>query len=396
MNVLFICDEYPPLKNGGIGTFIKLLAQKLSEQNHRVIVYGLCDRNSGKFPSFTKDKNVTVIRDYYNLKIPRLVSETFIGKVFKKIGGLITLSFWNKRYKDRIDKLIDEYAIDIIETPDWDEKVIKNPLFELLPETTKCPIVVRLHGSYTYFQKEQNKPVNDEIFRRENLLYDQASGLISVSHYAREKYKEFYPIEKDIVVIPNGIKQTNLSVKRETRGKVQFVFFGTLTTKKGIFTLIEAWNLICKNDDLHTLHIYGKGNVAVIQSLLHESALKRTIFHGHVNRQDLLNDIVNYDVAVLPSYSETFGLAAIEAMNAGLTTIFTTLSTGPEIINHNVDGLLVDPTSVNDLVEKMNYLITNPLENVRLGKAGKERAKTFTIENTASLTIQFYERVMAS
>ncbi len=395
MNILFICDEYPPQQNGGIGTFVQLLAEKLATKGHKVIVYGLTDINEGVQQAVTIAGNVTIIRNYYSVKVPDSISSGFVRRILLRVFAFFSLFFWKKKYHDKINSLIQKHNIDILETPDWDSKVIKNPFFDFLPSKVTCPVIVRLHGSHSFFQSEKKATINKLIFKKEKGLYQSSDGTINISRYAQKVYNNCYPnIFNDTIVIPNGVSKAELINKRKVKESYDFVFFGTLTKKKGIFSLAKAWNIVCEVDDHHQLHIYGKGDKKKVQQLLSKRALEQTIFHGHVNRATLLSHLQTYDIAVLPSYSETFGLAAIEAMNAGLATIFTEWTTGPEIISHNVDGLLVDPSSGDDIAEKITFLLNHPKDCLALAEKGKEKVKLFTAENTADQTIDFFQTII--
>src|SRR5947208_2234281 len=61
MNLLFLCDEYPPGRHGGIGTSVQLLARALVRQGHKVVVAGFCDWGYGG-PDQEVDQGVLVYR----------------------------------------------------------------------------------------------------------------------------------------------------------------------------------------------------------------------------------------------------------------------------------------------------------------------------------------------
>jgi len=64
MNVLFICEEYPPGKNGGIGTMVRMLGREMVKQGHNVYVAGLYPHGYGE-ADYEEDEGVKVWRLRY-------------------------------------------------------------------------------------------------------------------------------------------------------------------------------------------------------------------------------------------------------------------------------------------------------------------------------------------
>ena len=81
-----------------------------------------------------------------------------------------------------------------------------------------------------------------------------------------------------------------------------------------------------------------------------------------------------FDVIVLSTYCETFGLTLIEAMRAGIAVIGTDCGGVPEIIKHKQTGLLFNPGSVSGLSQALIEYYNNPEYRQDLAKAGKEWA----------------------
>ena len=64
MNILFSCDEYPPVKSGGIGTVTKIVAEELARRGHRVyVVSGVLPEVT--LPAYTIDNGVRIYRLSY-------------------------------------------------------------------------------------------------------------------------------------------------------------------------------------------------------------------------------------------------------------------------------------------------------------------------------------------
>lgn len=139
------------------------------------------------------------------------------------------------------------------------------------------------------------------------------------------------------------------------------------------------------------LWVFGKGDTQKLQSLLTGEAANTVFFKGHVPREILLQQLAGASLCVFPSYAETFGLAAVEAMACATAVIFTTRTSGPEIIDHGINGLLVDPDDVTALSNEIIFLLENSEVCNNLARMGqKKAAEQFDIEVIAHKHVKYY------
>ena len=94
---------------------------------------------------------------------------------------------------------------------------------------------------------------------------------------------------------------------------------------------------------------------------------------------------------IFPSLCEGFGLPILEAMACGCPVITSNLSSMPEVAGQA--ALLIDPYSVPGIAEAMTNLSLDEELRRRLIEAGRERARGFTWEATARLTLEGLERL---
>src|SRR5262249_5809421 len=169
----------------------------------------------------------------------------------------------------------------------------------------------------------------------------------------------------------------------EPRTPYRVVFDGTLNFNKGILALSEAWPQGKNRQRKAQLHSYGndwrcEDGVMMrdrIQRRFSETAKLDVVFHGMVNREELARAFRSASVAVFPSRVESFALTAVEAMAWGCPTIFTRTASGPEIIDHDENGLLVNPTSVSEIASAINRLLDDTVLATRLGTAGRRKVR---------------------
>lgn len=163
--------------------------------------------------------------------------------------------------------------------------------------------------------------------------------------------------------------------------------------KKGHEDLIAAARPLL--DERPNLHIVMAGDgpwCEKIKSHVDALGLAHRI-HLLGFRTDIPNVLRGCDLFVLPTHQEALGQSYIEAMAAGLPVIGTDVDGVPEVITHNVNGLLVPPHHIPALRAAIARLIDNPRLRAQLGVAGRLLTDaSFTVDGMADETIDFYWR----
>jgi len=398
MNILYLCEEYPPGKNGGIGTMVQVLGRTLVQQGHNVFVVGLYPHGYGQ-QHYEEDEGVKIWRLRYKTDIG-LIRNTysFSDNLWRRFLKYSTLLHWDTKFSTAalfsfIKKLIVQYDIDIIEMPDWNT-FLHNSLTTINVPSFTIPLVVKLHGSYCYFQNETGEQLNKKIFAAEKQLLKRADAITSVSLYTADQTKNLFAINKEITVLYNCIPLPSSSLLHEPGNTI--IFTGSLVKRKGVYSLLKAWNIVHRQMPFLSLHLLGKGPVKELQKLVDNNALSSVIFHGHVTRDVLLKELTTAAVAVFPSYSECFSMAPLEAMAAGCAVIYTSKSSGPELITHKMNGLLIDPDDINAIANAILLLMQDETLRTQIAKAGKATiAEKFNISNAARQHVDFYNKVIS-
>jgi glycosyltransferase involved in cell wall biosynthesis len=396
---MMLCDEYPPGRHGGIGTVVQLLARAYVRQGHKVIVAGLYDWGYGQEARF-HDEGVLVYRFRFGLAGKWLEKKDSIKvrlayRILRTTGLLqadITKSL--KRYSRNLEALISEYQIDLVEMPDFQEYMPYIKKKTLFPKLS-VPVIVKLHGSVTYFLREAGKPVPDAIYQSELELLHSASAVSSVSSYTAVKTAAYFNYQRPIQVLYNGIDIPAPQLGNKNSDLV--IFTGSLVEKKGIYQLMKAWNSVHKQYPGAQLHVYGKGQVSRMKELLDSAARDTVVFMGHVPRAQLFNALGSAQAAVFPSFAECFALGPMEAMACNTTVIYTTRSSGPELITDGKDGLLVDPDKPEQIAEKILYVLNHRDAAAALAIEGKKKIeRDFSIDYIAEQHIAYYQHIIGS
>jgi glycosyltransferase involved in cell wall biosynthesis len=395
MNILFICDEYPPGKNGGIGTMVQVLGRELVKQGNRVFVVGLYNYRYGSADHET-DHGVEVWRFRYGYNLPFGDNNKLYG-LYERLPGFVkqrlngTKAF--NKFITFINELIRQKSIDIIEIQDWNSFAFSIG-FDVRWPKFEAPLVVKSNGSYTYFADEAGDEINKTLFETDLALYKRADALSAVSHYTAQKNIRLFNITAPVKVLYNSIEIPEVS-RSAGRHKCKVIFTGTLIPKKGIFQLMQAWNIVSQKYPEATLDVYGKGKIKPLRQLLSKEAAATVNFKGHVSRQELFNELSQATMAVFPSYSECFALAPLEAMAVGCPVVNTSRSSGRELVKDGENGSLIDPDNISEMAEKITQLISDPKLQQKYSDNGKRTVLTqFNITKSAQDHVTFYNSVL--
>jgi glycosyltransferase involved in cell wall biosynthesis len=393
MNILYLCEEYPPGKNGGIGSMVKLLAGEMVKQGHRVYVVGLYPQGYGQ-ADYEEDSGVKVWRLRYKTDIGLLKNNfSLTDTVLRRLLRYSSLLHWDTKNATRrlfsfIANLVKQHQVDIIEMPDWNT-FLHNSFTPIHIPDFGVPLVVKFHGSHSYLRSEMNQPVSKLIFKAEQALLNRADALTAVSRYTADKTAALFGLGKQVGGLYNSIHippAANTAVQDNT-----IIFAGALSKSKGVHALLQAWNSVHRQCPDAVLHLYGKGPLHQLKKIPGSAALSSIVFHGHVNREVLLTAFAEATVAVFPSYSECFSIAPLEAMAAGCAVVFTERSSGAELVIHGQNGLLINPDDTTAIADAILLLLSDRSIRNKLAMAGHQTVTAhFNITLSAQQHIQFY------
>ena len=162
MHCGFLSTQYPPAQAGGIGSSIQSLAREMVREGHRVTVLGW-----GREQSF-EDHQVRV----------RFLGETSIPRM----GWLL-----NRRLvQSEIARLVREEDLRIVESPDW-----CGPSAGL---RARCPLVVRCHGSDSYFARFEERRPRHSVALAERLALRSASSVAAVSAFTAKESRKIFDL----------------------------------------------------------------------------------------------------------------------------------------------------------------------------------------------------------
>lgn len=169
-------------------------------------------------------------------------------------------------------------------------------------------------------------------------------------------------------------------------GENDFVlgFVGRITKDKGIKELLNSFLILQQEyDDIKLLILGGKDEDSeFVRKVILELNNNKSIFYlGYVNQPQRYYYLM--DLLIFPTYREGFGNVSIQAQAAKVPVIATNVTGARDTIIDNITGLLIEPFSEDEIIEKVIYLKENNAVRIEFGEKGRE----FTENNFQSKMI---------
>lgn len=392
MKILFLCDEYPPCKHGGIGTVTRLLAQEFEKKGNHVVVCGFYPYYRTALAT-ENDHGVKVFRFFYGNKLKLLFSKR------KFFGRFINVKKEFSSYVSEVKRIIKEHEIEIIEMPDYYEIFrYTGPKFIQFPDFG-IPKVVKIHGGATFFTYIRDKTIiRDILYFKEEKVISDASVVLAISEYSKAVIRKVFDYNESIPVIFNGVENSKSFKYNKNTESRTVVFAGTITEKKGVYSLIRAWEKVIEEVPDASLLLYGKGSsktIGKLKSLISEKSASSIHLLGFASLETLQKEYSIASCAIFPSYAESFGMAPLEAMQTGCPTIFTRRASGPELIEDGEEGLLVDPDNIEEIARAIVFFLKNHEKAIEIGKRGALKVIThFDISEIAEQHLELYNSII--
>lgn len=238
------------------------------------------------------------------------------------------------------------------------------------------------------------------MYQLENRLLKYCSRVIAVSDSVRR-----YLLKKNVVsseminVIHNGIN-VNLfkpSVnKKNTNNNFIIGTIGRLHPAKGYPVLLNAFKIIKENIENVELEIIGEGLLQPeLITLSEELGIASSIrWYCLIPYKKVIQKLSSWDLFVISSQSEGFGLVIIEAMALGLAVVASKVDGIVEIVDHEKTGYLFNKNDWEDMSMKITELLLNPKKRKIMGKNGREKVlKYFSIKTVVEKTENIYDQL---
>jgi glycogen synthase len=296
----------------------------------------------------------------------------------------------SERYARLVVSLTRREEFDVIHAHDW----LTYPAGVALSKVTGKPLVVHVHS--TEFDRSGSN-VNQRIYDIERLGMHSADRVVAVSQFTKSICVRRYAVAPGKVdVVYNGVdreaNQPAAGAKIESTDKI-VLFLGRITMQKGPEYFIAAAKRVLEKVDDVKFVLAGSGDMALrmIDLAANMGIGHKVLFTGFLRGKDIERVFQMADCYVMPSVSEPFGIAALEAISHDVPVILSKTSGASEVLSH---VLKVDFWDIDEMANKIVAVLRHPPLSETLRQHGSFELHRLTWEGAAERCAEAYQRAM--
>jgi len=282
-------------------------------------------------------------------------------------------------------------AFDLVHAHDW----MTYPAAVNAARARQKPLIVHVHS--TEFDRS-GENVNSRICDIEWQGMRSAHRVIAVSRYTKRTICKRYQIPEDKVdVVYNGVDQdfdkpAHPASRRYTDTKY-VLFLGRVTMQKGPEYFLQAARLVADQRDDIRFIMAGAGDMLyrMIDLTARLGLGSRVLFTKFLNGDDVRRAYRLADLYVMPSVSEPFGIAPLEALRHNVPVLISRQSGVSEVLRH---ALRVDFWDVREMANKMISVLNRPVLSRMLREQGRRELCKFNWNASARQVRDIYYRTL--
>jgi glycosyltransferase involved in cell wall biosynthesis len=280
----------------------------------------------------------------------------------------------------------------------------------LLSRKYKVPYIIIPHGSldpFLYRQSSRNllaKRVFERLFDLPNL---NAASAIHFTTTEEKSRAGFLGIRSQGFVVPYGLDWTRFEhlpqrgIMRQRLGLKEqpiVLFLGRINFKKGLDLLVQSFAEVAEQNENAVLVIAGPDNEGyskVVRKWIEESGIGTKVYWQEMlHGREVLEAFVDSDVFVLPSYTESFGIAVVEAMACGLPVVISDQVNIRDDVSQSKGGKVVSLDS-HKIAQAVRAIIEDKKLAKRMGVASRKFAKkNYAYDHIVQKVTNMYEAII--
>ncbi|TVS07445.1 MAG: glycosyltransferase [Phycisphaerales bacterium] len=281
---------------------------------------------------------------------------------------------------------------DVVHAHDW----LTYPAGVAIRRLTGKPLVCHIHA--TEFDRSGDN-VNQPVYDIERMGMHACDRLIAVSMLTRSICMRRYGVpESKIDVVYNGVEQEHNQPEPGAQigsdDKI-VLFLGRITMQKGPEYFIRAAKRVLEKVENVKFVVAGSGDMAMrmIEQAAGLGIGSKVLFTGFLRGRDVARVFRMADCYVMPSVSEPFGIAPLEAMSHDTPVIISKQSGVAEVLQH---ALKVDFWDTDEMANKIVAVLKYPPLSKTLRQHGVFELKSLTWDRSAEKVARVYERAISS
>lgn len=382
LKILVVNYEYPPIGGGG-GVICRDIAEEIVNIGHKVTVVT---------SRFAKLKDEEVNGGVRILRVP-----VFFRKKQNTASILSMLSYFPYSIF-YINKLFKKEDFDIINTH---FAIPSGPTGNFVSKSKNVPNVLSIHGGDIFDPSKSLSPHKTLGLKQTvKKMLINADRVVAQSSDTKRNASNLYDIEREIDIIPLGIKPNGFKIKSKTElglseNKQALITIGRLIKRKNLGELLDILKKIKKESDCE-LVIVGDGpeneNIKQkINSLNLQDDIKLT---GRVDEELKFQYLSASDIYVSTAMHEGFGIVFLEAMECGLPVICYNRGGQVDFLRNDETGYLIELGNTDSFFNNLLSLLNSPRKREKIKVYNKELVKKYYINNIAKQYLSIFDEVL--
>jgi len=268
----------------------------------------------------------------------------------------------------------------------------------LAEEGIHIPVITTLHGTdITLLGKDASfEPVI-------SFAINKSDAVTAVSQSLKNDTYKLFGINRDIEVIPNFLNLEGISKLKNDELRSEFaqpnekllVHISNFRPVKRIPDVIETFNRVRKEIPAKLIMVGdGPDRNAAEQKCRELDLCDKITFLGNVKNP--MEFLAIGDLFLLPSDSESFGLAALEAMACGLPVVSTNTGGLPEVNRHGVTGMMSNVGDVDDMAKNAVFILQDEKRFEKFKASALQRAADFSLNSILPQYENLYKSVLVT
>jgi glycosyltransferase involved in cell wall biosynthesis len=279
---------------------------------------------------------------------------------------------------------------DVVHAHDW----MTYPAGLAIAGVTGKPLVVHIHS--TEFDRS-GVHVNQKVYDIERRGMHGAMRVLAVSQLTKNVVMRRYSVpDAKVSVVYNGVDleptQGEHNIAIQSRDKI-VLYFGRITYQKGPEYFIHAARRVLEYMDNVKFVVAGSGDQAarMIEMAAHMGIGHKVLFTGFLRGRDIKRVFALADLYVMPSVSEPFGIAPLEAMGHDVPVLISKSSGVSEVLIH---ALKCDFWDIDDMANKIIAVLRHPPLSATLTEHGSFEVRKITWDGAAAKCERVYRSVI--
>ncbi len=276
---------------------------------------------------------------------------------------------------EKLDLLHVHYAIPHASAAFMAQQILKS-------QGVNIPFITTLHGTdITLVGKD---PSFEPVI---TFSINQSNKVTAVSKSLKDETLALFSIEKEIDVIPNFINVEDYKMDNNNFYKKRYApknekvlcHISNFRKVKRIEDVLKVFNNISPKINSKLILVGDGPERPKIERIARKSPFFKNIFF--LGNLKSTKEILNIsDLFILPSSTESFGLAALEAMASGVPVVASNSGGIPEVVTHQISGLLNDVADINQMTQNTLKILSNEDSLIKYKLGALENAKEFDIK----------------